>query len=155
MPRLRIKRGTRAQIETAKAAGQLAAGELYLVTDENRLAFGTATNAYEETASGRLYVNAQTGTTYTFVRADAGKMVTFGNAAATTVTVPANSSVAFPVGTVIQCGQEGAGKVTFAPASGVTLNSQAGNRAIAARYVGVMLVKTATDTWTLYGNLIA
>jgi hypothetical protein len=43
---IQIKRGTRAQIETAKAAGQLKDGEPYLITDENRLAVGTSTNGY-------------------------------------------------------------------------------------------------------------
>lgn len=42
---LRIKRGTRAQINAAKAANGLAAGEPYLVTDEDgRLELGTAAN---------------------------------------------------------------------------------------------------------------
>lgn len=43
---IRIKRGTRAQLDTAKTAGTLAAGEPYLITDQNRPAVGTATNAY-------------------------------------------------------------------------------------------------------------
>lgn len=46
MASIRIKRGTRAQIEAAKTAGDLAAGEPYLITDESRLAVGTANNAY-------------------------------------------------------------------------------------------------------------
>ena len=46
MPAVRIKRGTRAQIESAKTHGELAAGEPYLITDENRLAVGIAPNAY-------------------------------------------------------------------------------------------------------------
>lgn len=41
-------------------------------------------------------------------------MVTFNNAAAQTITVPPNSSVAFPIGTQIDLAQLGAGKVTFA-----------------------------------------
>lgn len=104
--------------------------------------------------------NAQTGTTYTFVLADGSgpgenPLVTFNNASPVTVTVPANSSVAFPIGTQIDCVQEGAGKVTFAPAGGVTIKSSGSNLAIGARYVGVTLIKTATDTWYLLGNLIA
>jgi hypothetical protein len=71
------------------------------------------------------------------------------------VTVPANSSVAFPVGTQIDLAQIGAGKVTVAPASGVTINSKAGNKSIAAQYVGVSLFQTDTDTWLLLGDLIA
>jgi hypothetical protein len=43
---IKIKRGTRAQLEAAKTAGTLAAGEPYLITDQNRPAIGTATDAY-------------------------------------------------------------------------------------------------------------
>lgn len=43
---IQIKRGTRAQIETAKAAGLLKDGEPYLITDEARLAVGNAPNGY-------------------------------------------------------------------------------------------------------------
>jgi hypothetical protein len=104
-------------------------------------------------------VNAQSGTTYTFVLADGSNagtspLVTFGNAGATTVTVPPNSSVAFATGSTIDCLQIGAGKVTFSPGSGVTINSQASHLSIAAQYVAVSLIKTATNTWYLIGNLI-
>lgn len=43
---LRVKRGTRAQLNTAAGANQLAAGEPYLVTDEGRLAVGTGAGAF-------------------------------------------------------------------------------------------------------------
>jgi hypothetical protein len=100
-------------------------------------------------------INAQTGTTYTFVLSDAGKLVTLNNASAITVTIPLNSSVAFPIGTHIDCMQLGAGKVTFSPTSGVTLNSKSSNKSIGAQYVGVTLVKINTDTWVLFGDLVA
>lgn len=105
-------------------------------------------------------VNTQSGTTYTFVLTDGSAnggnpVVTFGSGSATTVTVPANASVAFAVGTQIDCIQLGAGKVTFAAAGGVTINSLSGNLAIAGQYVGVSLLKTATNTWVLLGSLIA
>ena len=41
-------------------------------------------------------MNPQTGTSYTLVLADAAKIVECANAAAITLTVPPNSSVAFP-----------------------------------------------------------
>ena len=82
-------------------------------------------------------------------------MVTFSNAAAQTVTVPPNSSVAFPIGTQIDCAQIGAGKVTFAEWAGVTIQSKAWNKAISAQYVGATLKKIGTDTWLLLGDLIA
>lgn len=48
---VRVKRGTRAQIETAKADNQLRQGEPYLITDENRLAVGTGADAYVAVAT--------------------------------------------------------------------------------------------------------
>jgi hypothetical protein len=99
-------------------------------------------------------INPQTGTTYTFVLGDAGKTCTFTNAAAVTVTVPPNSAVAFPVGTLINVSQRGAGKVTFAQGSGVTINSLNNNKSLAGQFVGGTLEKMATDTWDLYGGLI-
>lgn len=50
MPSILIKRGARAQIDAAAVANDLAAGEPYLVTDEGRLAVGTAANAYSTAA---------------------------------------------------------------------------------------------------------
>ncbi len=105
-------------------------------------------------------INAQVDTKYTFILTDGSAaggspLVTFGSAGGTTVTVPTNSSVAFPTGTQIDCLQLGTGKVTFAPANGVTLNSQSGSRSIAAQYVGVSLLKVGKDSWVLFGNLVA
>lgn len=62
MPGLRIKRGTRAQLDAAATAGQLAAGEPYLITDENRLAVGTSATSYQalakESEAGGSIANA-------------------------------------------------------------------------------------------------
>lgn len=50
MPAIRVKRGTRAQINSAASAGQLSAGEPYLITDESRLAVGTSPTAFTDFA---------------------------------------------------------------------------------------------------------
>jgi hypothetical protein len=99
-------------------------------------------------------INAQTGTTYIFVLTDQNKWVSFNNASAVTVTVPPNSSVAFPVGTQIEGAQLGAGQVTFAQGSGVTIRNVPGLK-IAAQYGVYGLMKIATDEWVLYGRLAA
>jgi len=98
-------------------------------------------------------INAQTGTTYTLALTDVAKVVTLSNASSITLTVPPNSSVAFPVGTQIVLAQIGAGQVTIAPGSGVTLNSYDGNLLIAGQYGIASCLKTATDTWLVFGNL--
>jgi len=98
-------------------------------------------------------INAQTGTTYTLVLTDVAKIVTLSNAAAITLTVPPESSVAWPTGTTIVLAQLGAGTVTVAAGAGVTINSAGSALDIGEQYGIVTLVKTGTNTWLLFGNL--
>jgi len=98
-------------------------------------------------------VNAQTGTSYTLVLADAFKTVTSSNGSAQTITIPPNSSVAFSVGDRIDIMMLGSGTTTVTGGSGVTLNGvSTGSGAISAQYVAVSCIKLATDTWVLMGN---
>lgn len=99
-------------------------------------------------------LNAQTGTTYTFALTDLGKFVSFNNGSPVAVTVPPNSSVAFPVGAKVRGAQLGAGQVTFGPGSGVTLLAAPGLK-IAAQYDEYAMIKLATDTWLITGRLSA
>ena len=50
MAKVLNKRGTRSEINVAAATGALNAGEVYLITDENRIAIGTSTSTYESYA---------------------------------------------------------------------------------------------------------
>jgi hypothetical protein len=100
-----------------------------------------------------LAFNAQTGTTYTFVLADAGKMITSSNGSAQTLTVPPNSSVAYATGTQIIVQAIGSGTATLAAGAGVTINSKDSNMDIDGQYAAATLIKTATDTWSLIGAL--
>tara|TARA_B100000700_G_scaffold185865_1_gene204779 strand:+ start:1715 stop:2728 length:1014 start_codon:yes stop_codon:yes gene_type:complete len=100
-----------------------------------------------------IAINAQTGTTYTFVAADAGKLVTSSNGSAQTFTVPPNSSVAFDVGTQIIVQNIGSANCTLAQGSGVTITSVDSNKEIDGQYASACLIKTATDAWTLIGKL--
>jgi hypothetical protein len=98
-------------------------------------------------------INQQNGTSYTLVLADAGKLVELSNAASIALTIPTNASVAFPVGTKVDLLQTGAGQVTVGGA-GVTINSTPGLK-LSAQWAAASLVKRATDTWVLIGNLSA
>lgn len=102
-------------------------------------------------ARQNLTLNAQTGTTYTLALTDNGRLVTLNNAAAITVTVPLNATVAFPTGAIVNLQQIGAGQVTVAGAAGVTLNGT--GTKTRAQWSAASLVKTATDTWTLIGDI--
>lgn len=97
-------------------------------------------------------LNAQTGTSYTLVAADAGKLVTLSNASAIALTVPLNSSVDFAIGTRIDLLQLGAGQVTVAGDGGVTVNTAAGLK-LRTQYSGATLEKIGTDTWVIFGDV--
>jgi hypothetical protein len=103
----------------------------------------------------KVPINAQTGTTYTLVLADAGKLVTSDNAAAVTITVPPDTDVAFAIGTRIDVLSIGAGLTTLAQGSGVTINSKEGNLTLTAQGSAATLIKAATDVWWLVGDLSA
>ena len=100
--------------------------------------------------------NSQSGTSYTFVLADCyGKTVSFTNGSAITATIPTNASVAFPIGSVINVYQAGAGTVTVAPAVGVTLVGDGSKFKTNAQYSIATILKTGTDAWAMFGQVKA
>ena len=106
-------------------------------------------------ATAMIAINAQTGTTYTTVLTDDGKLITCSNAAAIALTIPPNSSVAYGIGTQINIAQLGAGTVTITAGAGVTLNSAGAKLKTDAQYAIATCVKTDTNTWFVVGNLKA
>jgi hypothetical protein len=109
------------------------------------------TTAIKEKRDKTVSINSQTAS-YTLVLADAAKQVKVTNAGAVNLTVPPNSSVAFPIGTTVMVLQAGAGQVTIAPGAGVTVRSAAGLK-IAAQWGVAEVMKIATDEWVAYGRL--
>lgn len=100
--------------------------------------------------------NAQTGTTYTTVLADNGKLVTLSNASPITATIPLNSSVTYPVGAQITFARYGAGAVTIQGAGGVTIVSTAATAAqptLRAQYSSATAIQTSTDNWLVVGDI--
>ena len=103
-------------------------------------------------------INAQTGTTYTVVSSDQySRLVTQSNASANTFRIPTNASVAFPIGTVLNVMNIGAGLCTInAVTSGTTTVLSAGAVAAAptlAQYKAASCIKTGTDTWNVIGGI--
>lgn len=96
--------------------------------------------------------NAQTGTTYTLVAGDVGKLVTTSNASAVVVTIPASVFVA---GNVINVQSIGVGLTTISGGA-VTITST-GASAIApilrARYSACSIICTANNVFTILGDL--
>lgn len=89
--------------------------------------------------------NAQTGTTYTLVAADNGKIVTLNNGSAITVTVPASLGATFRC-TLLQLG---AGLVSLT-ADGTTLNSSSGVNALSGQHSSGILTATAANVFNFF-----
>ena len=102
-----------------------------------------------------LAFNAQTGTSYTLVVADAAnKLVTASNASAITITVPPS---VFTTGNVINVQQIGAGQVTFAQGAGVTITSSGATASapkIRKQYAACSIICTGSNTFTIVGDLV-
>jgi len=100
-----------------------------------------------------ILTNAQAAS-YTLVLADKNKIVEMGVGSANDLTVPPNSSVAFPIGSQIQVLQTGTGKTRILAGAGVTVNATPGVY-LRAQWSGVTLLKRASDTWVATGDLSA
>ena len=97
--------------------------------------------------------NAQSAS-YTLVLADKNKIVEMGVGSANNLTVPLNSSVAFPIGTQINILQTGSGQTTVVATGGVTINATPGLK-IRAQWSYATLIKRAENTWVLVGDISA
>jgi hypothetical protein len=103
-------------------------------------------------------LNAQTGTTYTATTNDQySRLVTQSNASASTFRIPTNATTAFPIGTVLNIINIGAGICTInAVTSGTTTILSAGAVPAAptlAQYKAASCVKTGTDQWFVIGGV--
>ena len=88
---------------------------------------------------------------YTLTLADAGTEVEGTKASAQTITIPPNADVAFPIGTVVNIRQIGAGQVTVEVGGGVTLRAPNGAKT-AQQYSTVTIIQRTLDEWVLGGD---
>ena len=120
-------------------------------------AIRTVGNGFDD-ALAKLTLNAQTAT-YTAVLTDnRNKLITMDVATANDFLIPTNANVAFPIGSVINVIQIGAGKTTIeAVTPGTTTISSTGGTATApelrAQFSAASCIKVATDTWYVLGDI--
>lgn len=148
--RIQLRRGTASQWTTANPT--LTAGEAGFETDSGRIKFGDGTTAWTALAYyGETIAATAVTNDYTLVRRDGGKVIEANKATSLTVTIPPETSVPWPAGTILEVFQKGAGQVTIAAGSGVTLQAPFGAKT-AVQYATVGLRKTAADTWVVSGD---
>ena len=113
----------------------------------------TLTNKTLTSPKINLTLNAQTGTTYTLVAADSGKLVTSSTAAAVVITIPPS---VFAAGEQINVQSIGAGLTSFAQGAGVTITSTGATAtapSLTARYSACSIICTASNTFTVIGDI--
>jgi hypothetical protein len=151
-----FRRGTASQWTSTNPT--LAAGELGLETETLLVKVGNGTTTWNNltyiNSFPAVIRNAQTGTSYTPILGDAGKMIEISNTSAITLTVPLNSSVAFPEGTQINILQTNTGQITVVGAGGVTVNGNPGLK-IRAQWSLATLIKRSENAWVLVGDVTA
>ena len=142
---------------TLSSTSSSTSGRIAFDATNDKLLVGDGSQVVEY-APSTLLLNAQTGTTYTFVLSDKDKLVTASNGSAQTYSIPTNASVAYPVGSRINIIAIGAGQVTInAVTPATTTIASTGATATApklrAQYSSATLIKVATDTWYVIGDL--
>lgn len=158
---IQIRRGTASQWVSTNPT--LASGELGLETDTNKFKIGDGTSAWNSLAysNPNIFRSTPTFTTnaYTLVASDASNILLASNSTtAGTINIPTNASVAFPIGTQLTVIQTTSGQLTIqATTSGTTTINSTGGTAIApklrATFSAATLLKTATDTWYVFGDI--
>lgn len=95
--------------------------------------------------------NVQSGSTYSLVAGDVGKLIEFTNNGAVTFTIPTNATVPFNVGDRVDVLLASTGSVTIVPAAGVTVNAEGGLLTISSQWSKFTLIKRETDSWVITG----
>jgi hypothetical protein len=123
-----------------------------LFTDEANETYVTQINAAETYVPQAQEVETSASTTYVIEEADRSKVKLFNNSNNISVIVPNSGSATFPIGTKVDLIQIGEGQVTVSGASGVTVNGNPGTR-LNGQWAQASLIKTASNTWVIYGNI--
>ena len=145
--------GTDGQVLTASSAA--ASGLTWSTPEVTPTNTVTLTNKTLTAPVINTAFNPQTGTSYTLVLSDNGKLVEVANASAITVSIPTNST-AFPIGSQITVLQSGVGQITIAAATPgtTTVNATPGLK-LRAQWSSAVLIKRNTEQWVVIGDLVA
>lgn len=137
-------------------------GDITAVNTNSPLTGGGTTGALtlglDLAAASAVTLNARTAT-YTVVLGDAAQvLVTMSVASANDFNIPTNASVAFPIGTILNVIQIGAGATTIkavTPATTTILSTgaTAAQPKLRVQYSAASCIKVATDTWYVVGDI--
>lgn len=98
-------------------------------------------------------ISSKTGS-YTLALTDRDTLIEFASYSTAVITIPADSSVNFPVGTSIDVLQTYGSPLSIEGAAGVTVNATPGLK-LRAQWSSATLFKRAANTWVVFGDLSA
>ena len=96
--------------------------------------------------------NVQSGTSYTLVLSDLGKLIEFQNTGNSTLTIPPNSSTAFTLGDRVDILLSSVGSLSVVGGDGVTINAEGSLTTLSSRWTRATLIKIGTDSWVMTGG---
>lgn len=114
----------------------------------------TVTTALDGKVASYTPIIQKTGSYTLSALSERDSLIEVSSSSAVTITIPANSAVAYPVGTSLDILQTSTGQVTIAGAGGVTVNATPGLK-LRTQWSSATLFKRATDTWVVMGDLSA
>jgi hypothetical protein len=124
------------------------------ITDEARHVRFSGGAWIEVPRPGIVRVRTLTATAHTLEISATGSILEATGSSAVTVTIPAEESVPFEIGTLINITQVGTGAATIAAAPGVSLNGTLGGSvALTGQWAGAALTKRGADAWVIQGAL--
>jgi hypothetical protein len=118
------------------------------IADANVTLAKLATDAVDAFAPRLLTEGTAQTSNYTIALADINRVVLM-NGSGLTLSIPLNSTTAFPIGSVVNVYNVNSTDLTIAGVSGVTLR----NAGALAQYGEISLRKRGTDEWVLAGNV--
>jgi len=119
----------------------------------NGVAFSDGTQAKEGVPS-RTPIISKTASYTLSAESERDSLIEVSSGSGTTITIPLNSAVAYPVGTTLDILQTSTGQVTIAGDAGVTVNATPGLK-LRTQWSSATLFKRDTNTWVVFGDLTA
>ena len=150
------KQAADADLTTLAAPGSLSTLTPATIADADTIVvYDTSASSYKAIKMQDTGPRLEESATQTLALVDGSKFMYNSGTVTDTITVPPNSSVAFPIGTELGFGCGSTGKITLAQGSGVTIVSLNSYKTVKAAGGGAYLIKVGTDTWFLAGDLEA
>lgn len=113
-----------------------------------------AAAAAEIAAGPAPILSSSVGGSRALILTDSGAIIELGGTIDWVVVIPTDTSVNFPVGTIINFTKTGTGLVSIMAATGVILNGvDAGTTTIFGQWAGASIYKRAAYEWVVQGSL--